>query len=167
MSNSSSHRIKTTPNITDNRSQKSALAFACVFPPFPLGPTSNGLPPPPKASGLLPAALVRWAWLVSVVATPLLKAVVTKTWLPGGVLAEADVVEVAEDDAEVEDAELAADVRAETVEVRRTVVDVVSFDLDFDDEEDSVVVVSDVLLAAVDDVEGVVVLEDKGLVESP
>jgi hypothetical protein len=108
------HLTKTTPNTTDSSNQKSAVAFS---PPFSFAPTSKGLPPPPKASGLLFAALVRWAWLVRVVAWPLLKAVERKVAVEGGFEVEDwDEVEV-ELDVE-EDAELAEDVDSTTVDVR-------------------------------------------------
>jgi hypothetical protein len=154
------HLIKTTPNTTDN-SRKSAPAFS---PPFPFGPTSNGLPPPPKASGLLFAALVRWAWLVRVVAWPLTKAVERKVALAleGRVLVEdGDKMEVDNDEEE----EVAVDVDFASVEVRRTVDEVVIFDLDLDsvsdDEECSTVVVTDKLLVLLAEVEAVVALGER------
>lgn len=159
MHSSYHHLNKTTPNTTDNNSQKSAPAFS---PPFPFGPTSNGLPPPPKASGLLFAALVRWAWLVRVVAWPLTNAVVRKVALPleGGVLVEdEDKVEVDDDEEEV-----AVDVNFASVEVRRTVDEVVIIDLASDLDSVSVFVVTVTLLVLLVDVEAVVVLGEEPVV---
>lgn len=148
-----SHRIKNTPKMTDNNNQKST--DATFSPEFPLFPTSKGLPPPPKASGLLLAALVRWAWLDSVVGWPLLKAVVRK-----GEGADDPVLVVTVVDVDGEDAELVEiDVLASAVEVCLSLDEVVALDLDF--EEDSVVaVVTDALLAVVDDSEATVALEE-------
>lgn len=91
------HRTHNTPNAIRAISiEQPAITLVASFVP-----TSKGLPPPPKASGLLFAALVRCAWLVSTVATPLSKAVVTKTLLPGGLLLLDD--EDREEDADVEE----------------------------------------------------------------
>ena len=145
--------MKPTPNIAISI-EHPATALAASFP---FGPTSNGLPPPPKASGLLLAALVRSAWLVSVVATPLLNAVVRKTLLAFDLLL-ADDEDRGENDADVEEA---VDVSAETVVVRRLVEDVEMVDLAFDEDKKVLVMVSEEALLVLAVLESMVVDEEQ------
>lgn len=83
---------------------------------------------------------------MSVVATPLLNAVVTKPLLACDSLLAEDENGEAEDEAESPDVEVAVDLSTESVDVRRIVEDVDLVGLTFDDEGDAVVVSEEALL---------------------
>lgn len=150
-------RTCTKPTITTSNVHPTVELPA---PLVPLSPTSNGLPPPPKASGLLEP--VRCAWLVIVVAWPLLKAVVVKPFelLEFELLFEsADELEAdAEDESDVE-----VDVDVEGAAVTEgSKLDGLSL-VDVDEDEDDVESVEDEgMEREVGSVEELVDVDDEG-----
>ena len=119
-------------------------------PPLPLGPTSKGLPPPPKASGFDFAASVCSALEVIVEANPSLKTVVVK---PAAVDFESSLVVTSDEDSDFVIDSVDATLAVVVEEEEDVVVDCLLDEMVLDE----VVVVEVDVVDDEDDVEAVVV----------